>query len=341
MDKEIILATAGSGKTTEIIKRLNEENKILLITYTDANYNILKNKVLEKYKEIPKNIKIYTYFSFLYNVCFAPLKRNLDIRGLDFKDINNKYFKKENIKYYLNTKNRKMYHCRLARFCNEQLIDDIKKRLKKYFDVIFIDEVQDFASHDFNFLMKILETNVNIFMVGDFYQHTYDSSQDGNVNINLYKDYTKYKNLFKQKNIKINTELLKKSKRCSKPVCDFIKNKIGIDIESENEKETIVKEITEEKEIINIIEDDKIVKLFYNNHIKYNIKNTNNWGNSKGETYKDVCVVLNANTYKLYKKNMLNELAQQTKNKLYVACSRPNGNLYFIEENKISHFKRG
>lgn len=231
MDKEIVLATAGSGKTTEIIKRLNKENKLLLITYTDANYDILKNKVLEKYKEIPNNIKIYTYFSFLYNVCFAPLKRNWDIRGLDFKDINDKYLKKDDIQYYLNKKNRKMYHCRLASFCNEYLIDEIKERLEKYFDTIFIDEIQDFASHDFNFLMQILEANVNFFMVGDFYQHTYDSSRDGNANINLYKDYTKYKKLFKQKNIKINTELLKKSRRCSKTVCEFIKNKIGIDIE--------------------------------------------------------------------------------------------------------------
>lgn len=340
MDKEIVLATAGSGKTTEIIKRLNKENKLLLITYTDANYDILKNKVLEKYKEIPNNIKIYTYFSFLYNVCFAPLKRNWDIRGLDFKDINNKYLKKDDIQYYLNKKNRKMYHCRLASFCNEYLIDEIKERLEKYFDTIFIDEIQDFASHDFNFLMQILEANVNFFMVGDFYQHTYDSSQDGNANINLYKDYTKYKKLFKQKNIKINTELLKKSRRCSKTVCEFIKNKIGIDIESEHEEETLVKEIVDEKAIINTIENDKIVKLFYNNHIKYNIKNTNNWGNSKGETYNDVCVILNPNTYKLYKKNRLIELPQQTKNKLYVACSRAKNNLNFIEEKKIAKYKK-
>ena len=61
MDKELVLATAGSGKTTEIINKLNKENKILLITYTDANYDILKNKVIEKFKEIPNNIKIYTY----------------------------------------------------------------------------------------------------------------------------------------------------------------------------------------------------------------------------------------------------------------------------------------
>ena len=340
MDKELVLATAGSGKTTEIINKLNKENKILLITYTDANYDILKNKVIEKFKEIPNNIKIYTYFSFLYSVCFAPLKRNWDIRGLDFRDINNKYLKKENIGYYLNKRNRKMYHRRLASFCNKQLIDEIKNRLEKYFDIIYVDEVQDFAGHDFNFLLNILDTNVKFFMVGDYYQHTYDSSQDGNVNINLYKNYDKYINMFKQKNIAINIDLLKKSKRCSATVCKFIKNKIGINIESDKKNETIVKEIDTNEEILKIIENKKIVKLFYNNHIKYNIENTNNWGNSKGETYKDVCVILNDNTYKMYKKNMLNKLPQQTKNKLYVACSRTKNNLYFIEEKKITRYKK-
>ena len=340
MDKELVLATAGSGKTTEIINKLNKENKILLITYTDANYDILKNKVIEKFKEIPNNIKIYTYFSFLYSVCFAPLKRNWDIRGLDFRDINNKYLKKENIGYYLNKRNRKMYHRRLASFCNKQLIDEIKNRLEKYFDIIYVDEVQDFAGHDFNFLLNILDTNVKFFMVGDYYQHTYDSSQDGNVNINLYKNYDKYINMFKQKNIAINIDLLKKSKRCSATVCKFIKNKIGINIESDKKNETIVKEIDTNEEILKIIENKKIVKLFYNNHIKYNIENTNNWGNSKGETYKDVCVILNDNTYKMYKKNMLNKLPQQTKNKLYVACSRTKNNLYFTEEKEITRYKK-
>lgn len=340
MDKELVLATAGSGKTTEIINRLNKENKILLITYTDANYDILKNKVIEKFKEIPNNIKIYTYFSFLYSVCFAPLKRNWDIRGLDFRDINNKYLKKENIEYYLNKRNRKMYHRRLASFCNEHLKNEIKNRLEKYFDIIYVDEVQDFAGHDFNFLLNILEANVKFFMVGDYYQHTYDSSQDGNVNINLYKNYDKYINMFKHKNIAINIDLLKKSKRCSATVCKFIKNKIGINIESDKKNETIVKEIDTNEEILKIIENKKIVKLFYNNHIKYNIENTNNWGNSKGETYKDVCVILNDNTYKMYKKNMLNKLPQQTKNKLYVACSRTKNNLYFIEEKKITRYKK-
>lgn len=38
-------------------------------------------------------------------------------------------------------------------------------------------------------------------------------------------------------------------------------------------------------------------------------------------------------------KNNLENLAPQTKNKLYVACSRANNNLYFISEELLKKYK--
>ena len=99
-----------------------------------------------------------------------------------------------------------------------------------------------------------------------------------------------------------------------------------------------VVEIVTENEVDTIIKDNSIIKLFYQNSKKYNINNVDNWGNSKGETYEDVCVVLNANTYKSYKRNELISLPSVTKNKLYVACSRPTGNLYFVEEKLLKDY---
>ena len=40
---------------------------------------------------------------------------------------------------------------------------------------------------------------MNTIYVGDFYQHTFDTSRDGNVNANLHRDLNKYINSFKQK----------------------------------------------------------------------------------------------------------------------------------------------
>lgn len=212
--------------------------------------------------------------------------------------------------------------------------------MEKYFDNIYIDEIQDFSSHDFNFLLSIIQCNCNIFLVGNFYQHTYDTSRDGNVNKNLYSNYDDYINKFKSSiyEIEFDNVSFLKSKRCSKEVCNFIKNYLDINIESYFNHTSTVKEITDEKEIKSIVSNPTIVKLFYQNSKKYDIKNVDNWGHSKGETYNDACVILNENTYQLYKNNNLNKLACLTKNKLYVACSRPQQNLYIVYEKLLKPY---
>ncbi len=340
MDKRLILAVAGSGKTTELINKIDFNDRTIIITYTENNYNNIKNKIINKYKEVPKNVRIYTYFSFLYKFCFAPLKKNLYVRGMEYNHIKNLYASSKNLDYYMNMYNRKMYHSRLAKLCNEKLINDIQERLEKYFDNIYVDEIQDFSGHDFNLLINIIKCKCNIFLVGDYYQHTYDTSRDGNVNKNLYNDYEGYIKKFKTAipEIVIDNSSFLKSKRCSKEVCQFIKQNLGIDIESYNNHTSIVKKLNNELEIKNIINDNAIVKLFYQNNKKYEIINTDNWGNSKGETYKDVCIVLNEKSYNLFINSKLVSLPPITKNKLYVACSRPTHNLYIIQEKMLNKY---
>lgn len=67
---------------------------------------------------------------------------------------------------------------------------------------------------------------------------------------------------------------------------------------------------------------DNIIKLFYQNSKLYK-GNVENWGNSKGSTYNNVCVVLNQNTYNLYKENNLKDLKMATRNKLYEGQGLP------------------
>ena len=69
MDKKIIFAVAGAGKTTSIIDKLSIEENSLIITYTENNYKKLKKKVIDKFGYLPENIKIYTYFNILYFNC--------------------------------------------------------------------------------------------------------------------------------------------------------------------------------------------------------------------------------------------------------------------------------
>lgn len=348
MDKRIVLAVAGAGKTTLLLNKLNKNERFLIVTYTKANYENIKKEIINKFSYIPSNIKLYTYFMFLYNFCFKPFEvnlstnRNIRTRGLDFKTKDNEHKYNENqIAYYMGSQSKKMYSSRLSKLCNkEKMFNKVKRRIEKYFDYFFIDEVQDFAGNDFNFINNLINCNVNIFYVGDFYQHTFDTSRDGNLNSGLYADFNKYVNRIKNNHDDLCVDLhsLEKSMRCKEKVCEFIRNNLDIKIYGNEDKDVILTEVIDTNEICKIMNNDNIIKLFYQNSGKYKAK-TENWGNCKGLTYNEVCVILNPKTYKLFNKNELNKLSMSTRNKLYVACTRTRNNLYFIAENNIKQYK--
>lgn len=170
MDKELVLAVAGSGKTQYIIDRLNLNDKFLIITYTDNNYENIKIRILKKFNgSIPNNIYVITYFGFLFNFCYRPiLADKVRAKGIYYETNKNMYLKQNDIKYYL-TAQRYFYSNRLSLFLVNCCIDGIKSRLEKYFDSIIVDEVQDIGGRDFELLMEICNSNNNYLMVGDFF----------------------------------------------------------------------------------------------------------------------------------------------------------------------------
>jgi DNA helicase-2/ATP-dependent DNA helicase PcrA len=342
MDKSVIFAVAGSGKTSRLVATLDETRRFLLVTYTEANHDNLRAKVIERFGYLPSNIAIYTYFRFLHSFCYRPfLRSKKDTRGVTF--LLPPTFPRYGLaddRRYMST-GRWLYANRLAKFIDQSgLIDAVVARMEKYFDVLFVDEVQDFAGHDFNFLMSISKARVSMTFVGDFYQHTFDTSRDGNVNASLHDDYGAYKNKFKRANLKVDTDSLKKSHRCSKSVCDFIAQKIGIEIEAHDDRPSVVRFEDDPAAVAAIYEDFGTVKLFYKEHYKYGCF-SQNWGGSKGvDRYQDVCVVLNPGSMKAWYGGSFRDINTETRNKLYVACSRARGNLTFIPESLLKTYKR-
>ena len=134
---------------------------------------------------------------------------------------------------------------------------------------------------------------------------------------------------------------MSKSYRCPKIVCDFIVDNLAIEILSQREEKLSSKItlINSQKKIESIMTDDNIMKLFYQKFYDYDCK-SQNWGDSKGSEYDNVCVVLNPTSYKLFVADRLNELSSQTKSKFYVACTRTRGNLYFVNQKDIIDYKK-
>ena len=342
MDKRVIFAVAGAGKTTHIINSLSKKKRALIITYTENNFNHLRDKVIQKFGYIPENITIQKYFTFLYSFCYNPFFRYvIKASGInwDHPPISTLKIKRNSIKFYLDDYSR-LYHNRIAKLVTfNNGVKDIINRLEKYFDELYVDEVQDFGGHDFNLLKEICMASIKINLVGDFYQHTFDTSRDGNTNKNLYIDFSKYKKHFEKIGISIDTETLSKSYRCPPSVCNFIKDKLRIEIESNIFTEHSVEYISDTKTIENIFYNDKIVKLFYQENQKYPCF-SNNWGASKGlDSYHDVCISLYPQALKSFCKNDFSTLVASSRNKLYVACTRTNGNLFFVSESELKKFQ--
>lgn len=342
MDKGVILAVAGSGKTSRLVASLNEEQRFLFVTYTDLNRESIRSKIIRRFGYFPVNITLLTYFSFLHGFCYRPfLRSEKETKGVTFElPPTFPPYRLTNDRYYM-TSNRRLYANRLAKFIDQSdLTGAVVTRMEKYFDVFFVDEVQDFAGHDFNFLMDISAAKLDATFVGDFFQHTFDTSRDRNVNVSLHDNYTAYKARLRRAKLDVDTEILKKSHRCSKNVCDFITEKIGIAIEAHDERESIVKYEDDPAKVLAIYEDPKIVKLFYQEHYKYACY-SQNWGASKGEDrYQDVCVVLNLSNVKAWQSGSFRDISPKTRNKLYVACSRARGNLTFVPEPLLKAHKR-
>ena len=305
MDQQVILAVAGSGKTSYVVNAIDSNRSCLIVTYTDNNYLNLKNRIVREHCGFPSGTRIYTYFSFLYSFCLRPLCGDLyGLKGINFDTPPEftRRLKRDDLRHYIDRHGR-IHASRMASFIIRfGMVDEVRQRIAKYFSAVYVDEVQDFAGYDFNLLLDLTENNTDTVFVGDFFQHTYDTSRDGNVNKGLHDDYAKYKKAFEDRGFEVDEERLAKSYRCSQTTCEFVTENLGVEIGSHHATKTLLEFVEDEEWADAIFHQDHTVKLFYQSHSAYPCT-SDNWGASKGiDDYDSVCVVLNKNTEGLYRK---------------------------------------
>lgn len=342
MDKRVILAVAGSGKTTHIVESLDMRGRSLLLTYTQNNLESLRRKIVEEFGFFPEKVDILTYFRFLYAFCFRPfLWLKYNAKGICWKlpPPWTMRISRSDRRYYFDRHGR-VYYNRIAKLLEvEGVLATVNARLEKYYDHMFIDEVQDFSGHDFNLLKSLAKAKVGLTFVGDFYQHTFDTSRDGAVNRNLHAEYETYVSRFRDMGLETDSQTLNRSWRCSPSLCEFVSQRLGIEMHSHRSDETKICLVKAEDDVRRLIEDGTMVKLFYQKHYTYRCR-SRNWGDSKGsDHYDDVCVVLNKSTLQRFISGDLRSLKPQTRNKLYVACSRAKKDLFFIPEKLCKSFR--
>ncbi|KQL21230.1 UvrD-helicase domain-containing protein [Cytobacillus solani] len=183
LNNKIIIAAAGSGKTTELVKTaiLNGKERILITTFTIDNSEEIRKKFFQELGYIPTNVKIQTWFSFLLHECVRPYQNVLydkkRIENIEFvSGQSSQWIVKSDIeRYYFKSGNR-IYTDKICDFIcrvNKESKGAVISRLEGLYDIIMIDEIQDLAGPDLDLLYLLLTTNLKTIMVGDNRQATY------------------------------------------------------------------------------------------------------------------------------------------------------------------------
>ncbi len=180
MDKRVVFAVAGAGKTSLIINTVTMDSRCLIITYTDNNTAQLQSRIIKKLGCIPSGVRVYSYFSFLYAFCYRPiLGYGLKTKGINFDYPLPQYAqfsKMEKREHYID-KNGRVFSNRISKLLiNSKVIPKVLERIVKFFDSVYIDEIQDLSGNDFNFVCELAKLNSTVNLVGDFYQHTFKTS---------------------------------------------------------------------------------------------------------------------------------------------------------------------
>lgn len=227
---KLIIAAAGAGKTTYLVRSALEKiGNVLITTYTEANEKEIRKKFIEMNGYIPKNITIQTWFSMLIQHGVKPYQDVLTDKKINGMILVNtqsaQYIPEANVDKHFFTKDYKIYSDKLSKFvvrANEKSDSAVINRLSKIYQDIFIDEVQDLAGYDLEVIKLLFQSDSNILLVGDPRQVTYLTHNE--------RKYSKYKNgkikefieeECSRLNIEVDDTTLNCSYRNNEIICNF------------------------------------------------------------------------------------------------------------------------
>jgi ATP-dependent DNA helicase UvrD/PcrA len=372
-NNELIIAAAGSGKTTHLVKRAleNPSKRILITTYTEANEREIRQTIIRLRGYIPANITIQTWFAFLLQHGVRPFQSALDEsiheRAIGFYLSSNKsgpklgadgkplvwkgkpvFWGEADFRKFYFTNSFRIYSDKISKFvfrCNSVTKGDVINRIARIFDYIFIDEVQDLAGYDLELLKLLFQSESTILLVGDPRQVTYLTHQTGK--------YKKYANgnlkgfieeqLGNNTTCAVDETTLTISHRNSEAICDF-SNKLYPALKACQpctcggccSKECVHDGIfwVVREEI------EEYINLFRPTQLRWNLRTAccagspvMNFGESKGLSF-DRVVIYPTREMKRWLQDHNHPLKEETRAKLYVAITRARHSVAFVLDAK-------
>ena len=185
---EVVIAAAGSGKTEHLLKLAlqDPESRVLITTYTNENLREVNHRLWEMHGGQPSNVTVMTWFEFLLRDGVKPyqtFKTEIGrIRSINFISVNPPFARRADFEdYYLDSASN-IYSDAVSDLAYElDVASDgrVIRRLDGIYDKILIDEMQDLAGYDLEFLHRLLKSKIQIAMVGDPRQAVYLTNRSG------------------------------------------------------------------------------------------------------------------------------------------------------------------
>lgn len=365
MAKRVILAVAGAGKTYHICHEIDPTKRNLILAFTHENIYNIQKELCDAHECVPELTTVSTFDSFVYHQLVLPYEPSIaehfgcpkfvsrgictvdpppqTIKNSKGKPIANPlYKKKDRLAHYVTM--RGQYYCATlselvlqVKKNRKSLIKRVAARLNMFYDCVLIDEFQDFREHDYELIMALAKQLEDVVLVGDYHQHSVSATNNSGKPFKNKKGEVSYDDFVAsiiKEGFTVDASTLAKSRRCSMDVCDYVSQKLGIEITSNGDHSGTVKWIDDDPS--SVLNDDRIIKLVFQEAGKYSFPALN-WSYSKGDTVDSACVILTDGLDNLDSDNFNpDKIKRPTLNKLYVAMTRSRGDVYLM---KASTFK--
>lgn len=343
-ENRVVIACAGSGKTTRLVKEslASRDRRIAIVTYTNNNTREIIKRFGELNSGVPKNVDVVTWFGFLLRECARPYQRSKyaekriesllfvnqqSARGIAEAKTRDHYFANGEL----------IYSDKVARFvveCESKSGQSVTARLRRIYTDIFIDEFQDLAGWDLEVISMLLKSGIRIMLVGDPRQHIYSTNPSSKnkqyLGINVGALVRKW-----EKSGLCAIESMSGTHRCNQAICDFV-NRLWPGMDALKP----VKNDTNDHAGLFLVGENSVnryVQLFSPQVLWYNTKAKSygcealNFGIAKGLQFERVLIVPTGKIKKYLETGDLKHV-KQSKEKLHVAVTRARHSVAFVFE---------
>ena len=182
----IILASAGSGKTTTIVSEAAREPGVrsALVTYTNNSEAELRIKANGICGCVPPHLRTATWFGFLLQHLIRPYQRAAyagRVRGLALVNgMSARWTKEADTQRHYFGRPGDIYVDKVSKFACKLIRETGGKpveRLAQIVDRIYVDEAQDLAGYDLDLIERLLDSDIDVVLVGDHRQATFKTNQ--------------------------------------------------------------------------------------------------------------------------------------------------------------------